>query len=102
MPPKKLTRQTAGGAGQLHLMLAGHAALDEGGCTVLALDDAGSVRIAWSGSIAVASLEPVALDDPVLLDVWGPALSRLTLTLRDPARGRAAVQIAELVPEGHR
>lgn len=90
-------------AGRLHLVLAGEVDLGtDGGCTVRALDDAGSLRLRWDGPVAAADVEDVPLDDPMLREVWGPHLSRLTLTLRDVPTGRVTVQIEELVREGHR
>jgi hypothetical protein len=81
----------AGAASCVRVLLAGSVARDADGLLVRALDDAGTVRIRWTGAVTDVALEERALDDPMLSDVWGAALTRLTLTLGDPAAGEVEV-----------
>jgi hypothetical protein len=80
----------------VRVLLAGSVARDDSGLVVRALDGAGSVRVRWSGDVVGAELEVRELDDPMLSDVWGAALTRLTLTLGSGAAGEAVVTFEEV------
>jgi hypothetical protein len=80
----------------VRVLLAGEVARDDDGLLVHALDDAGSVRLRWSGDVVGAELEVRALDDPMLSDVWGAALTRLTLSLAAGRTGSVAVTFEEV------
>ncbi|PWD50674.1 hypothetical protein C8046_08405 [Serinibacter arcticus] len=75
-----------------HLVLAGHVRADgHDGVVVTPVEGDGDVRIGWTLTDAVAKrpspepvLEEIALTDPMLGDVWGSALTRLTLALPGP------------------
>jgi hypothetical protein len=80
----------------VRVLLAGSVAQDDSGLVVRALDGAGSVRVRWSGDVAGAGLEVRELDDPMLSDVWGAAVTRLTLTLTHGVTGEAVVTFEEV------
>ncbi|TKR23314.1 hypothetical protein FA014_11835 [Cellulomonas hominis] len=81
---------------RVRVLLAGTVEPDDGGLVVRALDDAGTVRVRWSGDVADVLVERRALDDPMLADVWGAALTRLTLTLAAAASGAVEVTFEEV------
>lgn len=80
----------------VRVLLAGDVTRDDDGLLVRALDAAGTVRLRWSGHVVGADLEVRELDDPMLSDVWGPALTRLTLRLADGRTGAVAVAFEEV------
>lgn len=82
----------------VRVLLAGSVLQDAEGLVVRALDDAGAVRVRWSGDVVGASLDVRELDDPMLSSVWGPALTRLTLSLADARSGAVAVTFEEVAP----
>lgn len=84
-----------GGVSCVRVLLAGEVAREADGLLVRALDGAGTVRLRWSGDVAAAAVERRALDDPMLTDVWGGALTRLTLTLLDLPGGTVEVTLEE-------
>ncbi len=62
----------------VRLLLAGTVRLEGSGAVVVPLDDATPLRLRWPDDVPVEP-EVRELDDPMLADVWGPALTRLTL-----------------------
>lgn len=80
----------------VRVLLAGDVTRDDDGLLVRALDAVGTVRLRWSGHVVGADLEVRELDDPMLSDVWGPALTRLTLHLADGRTGEVAVAFEEV------
>ncbi|MFF0267266.1 hypothetical protein [Kribbella sp. NPDC004536] len=58
-----------------HLLLNGHPVHE---CNTIVVDD---LTITYEGEVQV-DLEPIALDDPKLSDVWGPEVTRAVLTAR--------------------
>jgi hypothetical protein len=80
----------------VRVLLAGDVTRDDDGLRVRALDAAGTMRLRWSGHVVGADLEVRELDDPMLSDVWGPALTRLTLHLADGRTGAVAVAFEEV------
>ncbi len=85
----------AGRPSCVRVLLAGTVTRDDDGLLVRALDGAGTVRLRWSGDVASAAVETRHLDDPMLTDVWGDALTRLTLTLLDVPAGTVEVTLEE-------
>lgn len=81
---------------RVRVLLAGSVEPDADGLVVRALDDAGTVRLRWSGDVTDVLVERRALDDPMLTDVWGDALTRLTLTLAAAASGTVEVTFEEV------
>lgn len=81
---------------RVRILLAGAVEQDAEGLLVRALDGAGTVRLRWSGDVAATDVERRALDDPMLTDVWGGALTRLTLTLADAPAGAVEVTFEEV------
>ncbi|WP_448062342.1 heparinase II/III domain-containing protein [Cellulomonas hominis] len=81
---------------RVRVLLAGDVVRDADGLLVRALDDAGTVRLRWSGDVASASTEVRALDDPMLTQVWGGTLTRLTLVLLDAPTGSVQVTLEEV------
>ncbi len=82
----------------LHLVLAGE--LDDVtdvGARVRALEGAGVAMLSWSAAVVDVRVERRELDDPVVTQVWGDHLVRLTLTLDHPVRGAVDVRFR---PEG--
>ncbi|NYI42180.1 heparinase II/III domain-containing protein [Demequina lutea] len=51
-----------------------------------------SVIVAWD-DVAEASWETKELEDPMLADVWGPSLSRLTLAIPHPEAGAGEIAL---------
>lgn len=82
----------------VRVLLAGTVERDADGVLVQALDGAGSVRVRWTGDVVGAELEVRELDDPMLSDVWGASLTRLTLVLGPRATGEVAVTFEEVAP----
>jgi hypothetical protein len=85
---------------RLNLVLAGE--LDDVtdvGARVRALDGAGVALLSWSAAVVAVRVERRELDDPVVTQVWGDHLVRLTLTLDHPVRGAVDVRVR---PEGVR
>ncbi|MFJ9682177.1 heparinase [Streptomyces sp. NPDC101194] len=77
---------------RLHHVLAGEVECGEGWATVTGAGGEG-LRMLWDPHVAVASVERRVLNDAQLRRSWGDHLSRLTLTVRQPAaEGRVAVR----------
>jgi len=68
----------------VHLVLAGEVTVGPGAARVVALDGAGRVELTWDPPVA-ATVTERPLDDPMLTEVWGASLTRLSL----PAEGDA-------------
>jgi hypothetical protein len=81
-----------GGPVLLRHVLAGDVASGPGWATVTAPGGAG-LRVEWDAAAATAVVEVRALDDALLRQSWGGRLTRLTLTVAEPAdSGRIAVR----------
>jgi hypothetical protein len=78
---------------RVRLLMAGRVIRAEDGLRVEALDGAGTVRLRWSGDVDHVDLDERALDDPMLTDVWGTVLTRLTLTLAAGTAGAVRVTV---------
>ncbi|KQQ05537.1 MULTISPECIES: heparinase II/III domain-containing protein [unclassified Rathayibacter] len=88
----------------LHLLLAGEVSLHPGGARVVPLASAPPVLLRWPDDIE-ASAEIRPLDDPLLRDVWGPQLVRLTLPVAGRTRASLTIEVADdgsrgAMPEG--
>jgi hypothetical protein len=68
----------------VHLLLAGDVTVSTGSASIRALEGAGSLELTWEPPTQAAVTER-ALDDPVLSDVWGSHLTRISI----PVHGRA-------------
>ena len=62
----------------IHLVLAGTVTTGDGWAEVVALDDAGTLRITWT-PVVPAAVVVRELTDPMLADVWGERLTRLDI-----------------------
>jgi len=80
----------------VHLLLAGDVILGSGRAAVTALDGVGTVVLTWPET-AVVALETRALDDPVLSEVWGDTLTRLTIDVGDALVGTLTVTVEEQI-----
>jgi hypothetical protein len=80
----------------VRVLLAGSVVRDDDGLVVRALDEAGAVRVRWSGDVGGAGLEVRELDDPMLSSVWGSSLTRLTLAVGSARSGAVAVTFEEV------
>ena len=67
----------------VHLLLAGDVTASAGSVVVRALDGAGSLALTWNPPTSAVVTER-ALGDPVLSDVWGSHLTRISI----PVHGR--------------
>lgn len=90
-----------GGRGStcVRVLLAGDITRDgDDAVLVRALDGAGTVRVRWTGDVVGTTLERRDLDDPMLADVWGAHLTRLTLELADgaPTGGTVTTTVEEV------
>ncbi|MGV8964989.1 MAG: heparinase II/III domain-containing protein [Cellulomonas sp.] len=79
----------------VHLVLAGEVTLGEGWATVAALEGAGTVVVHWSPAAATITTYVRALDDPMLSEVWGDRLTRLSIAIDDAASGRLTVTVED-------
>lgn len=88
-----LDRDPTAPASYVHLVLAGEVTVRRGGARVVALDGAGTAELTWDPPV-----EPVVterpLEDPMLSDVWGARLTRLSLPTEGDT-GRLAVTVRE-------
>jgi len=84
------TRPTA-----VRLLLAGEVSLGAGHVVVGALGNAGTVILSWEPGTARADVEVRELDDPLLSDVWGDRLTRLTIDVGDAPSGTLTVTVKE-------
>ncbi len=75
---------------RLHLVLAGAVSVVPGLAEVVPLDGATPVSLRWPVD-APTLVETRELDDPLLSDVWGPTLTRLTIEVGD--RSTATVRV---------
>jgi hypothetical protein len=82
----------------VHLLLAGDVSLGSGRAVVTAPEDVGTVVLAWHPSTAAAVTEIRELGDPVLSDVWGDRLTRLTIDVGDAPVGTLTVTVEEQKP----
>ncbi|OLT53548.1 heparinase II/III family protein [Cellulosimicrobium sp. CUA-896] len=69
-------------AAVVRLVLAGEVAVERGGARVVPLDGAPPVALTWDDDVAV-EVDVQVLSDPMLSDVWGERLTRLTLDVSD-------------------
>jgi hypothetical protein len=67
---------------QVRLLAAGEVTLVPGGATIQPLDDAAPLSLAWDPA-AGATLTRRELDDPLLAEVWGEALTRIDIDVTD-------------------
>ncbi|GIG30165.1 heparinase II/III family protein [Cellulomonas marina] len=75
----------AAGPTRLHWVVAGEvAALGPGRAELVGLAGA-AIVLTWDAAAAHPDVEDRPLDDPLLVDVWGDRLRRLSLTLVEPA-----------------
>ncbi|MWB99351.1 heparinase II/III domain-containing protein, partial [Agromyces seonyuensis] len=94
-------RRTDDGPAELRLLLAGDVRLDGDAVLVAGLEDAPPLRISWPRGI-LARLERRELDDPMLGDVWGEALTRLVLDVAGRADVSVTLELAQSAGEGDR
>lgn len=78
---------------RVRLLLAGQVTPVPDGIRVQPLDGAGTVELRWSGDVTHVHLDERHLDDPLLTEVWGPLLTRLTLTLAMASTGAVRVTV---------
>lgn len=79
----------------VHLLLAGDVSVGSGRAVVTALEGVGMVVLAWDPETAAAVTEVRKLDDPVLTEVWGDRLTRLTIDVGDALVGALTVTVEE-------
>ncbi len=77
---------------EVRLIIAGEVSLVDDGAYVHPLDGATPVRLTWPAGLEV-SQEIRRLDDPLLRDVWGPRLTRLSLDVTSHTGLRVAVEL---------
>jgi hypothetical protein len=80
-----------GGPTTIRWLLAGSVTLGEGWAEVVALDDAGTLRLSWAPGDAPGVVTVAKLDDPMLSDVWGERLTRLDIDVT--ALGRSGTLV---------
>jgi hypothetical protein len=87
----------------LHLLLAGEVGevggvggADGDDVLVRAVAGGGRVRVRWQGPVTAVRAEVRPLDDPMLTEVWGDRLTRLTLVLADDLDGAVTVTVEEV------
>jgi hypothetical protein len=88
--------QLAESAGEsfVHLVLAGDVTASTGSARIRALDGAGSLELTWTPPTD-AVLTEQALGDPMLSDVWGSRLTRISIPV-DGRAGHLDVQAREI------
>lgn len=74
---------------RVHYLLAGVVTAERGGVVTRPLSGGRGVRLTWDPETVVATTTVRLLDDPLLAGVWGERLTRLELTLTEPAPGAA-------------
>ena len=79
----------------VHLLLAGDVRLGAGRAVITALGGAGALVLGWHPETAVVTAEVRTLDDPVLNEVWGDRLTRLTIDVGDAPCGVLTVTMEE-------
>ena len=82
----------------VHLLLAGDVRLGSGRAVITALEGVGTVVLTWKPQTAAAVTEIRRLDDPVLSEVWGDRLTRLTIDVGDGLAGALTVTVEEQQP----
>lgn len=75
----------------LHLLLAGTVELLPAGARVAPVDDARSILLEWPGLTATAEVR--RLDDPLLREIWGSQLSRVSIDVT--GRSRASISVSQ-------
>jgi hypothetical protein len=79
----------------VHFLLAGDVRLDTGRALITAPEGAGTLVLAWHPETAVVTAEVRTLDDPMLSEVWGDRLTRLTIDVGDAPSGVLTVTMEE-------
>ncbi|RYV52109.1 heparinase II/III domain-containing protein [Pengzhenrongella frigida] len=79
----------------LHLLLAGDIRLEPGRAVVTPVGGVGTVLVRWAPATAATATEVRDLDDPMLSDVWGDQLTRLSINAGEAASGRLTVTVEE-------
>lgn len=74
---------------RVHYLLAGVVTAERGGVVTRPVSGGRGVRLTWDPETVVATTTVRLLDDPLLAGVWGERLTRLELTLTEPAPGAA-------------
>ncbi|MBB2922809.1 heparinase II/III family protein [Cellulomonas cellasea] len=74
---------------RVHYLLAGEVSAERGGVVTRPASGGRGVRLTWDPETVVATTTVRLLDDPLLAGVWGERLTRLELTLTEPAAGAA-------------
>jgi len=81
----------------VHLLLAGDVSVGSGRAVVTALGGVGTVVLTWHPETVTTMTEIRRLDDPVLSEVWGDHLTRLTIDVGDAPSGTLTVTMEEEV-----
>ena len=71
--------------------------LGRGRAVVTALGRVGAMVVSWSPQTAATSTRVRKLDDPLLSDVWGDHLTRLSIDVEDAPSGRPTVEAMAIV-----
>ncbi|WP_024287367.1 heparinase II/III family protein [Cellulomonas sp. KRMCY2] len=79
----------------VRLLLAGDVVVGTGRVLITAPANAGTVILSWEPGTAAAAVEVRELDDPLLSDVWGARLTRLTIEVGDAPSGTLTVTVKE-------
>ena len=79
----------------VRLLLAGDVRLAPGRAVVTALGGVGTVVLTWDPATTTATAQVRALEDPVLREVWGDGLTRLTIDVGDALVGTLTVTVEE-------
>ena len=79
----------------VRMLVAGTVALRPGGARVIAPEGARPVRLGWPAGVA-ATLLRRELDDPLLTDVWGDAITRIDLTVGERTRIAVTAELDRL------
>jgi hypothetical protein len=81
---------------EVHLLLAGDVSLGAGSAVVTALEGAGSVVLRWQPATVAVVAEVRALTDPMLSEVWGDHLTRLSFDVGAATSGMLTVTVEEM------
>lgn len=65
----------------VNLIAAGEVEVSAGGARIVPRDGATAVRVSWPPSVEAVTAQVRELDDPMLSEVWGPRLTRISLTV---------------------
>jgi hypothetical protein len=79
----------------VHLLLAGDVRLGAGSAAITALGGAGALVLGWHPETAAVTAEVRTLDDPMLSEVWGDRLTRLTIDVGNAPYGVLTVTMEE-------